>query len=183
MKNLYYQLNSDSYIQDSQSFNMNSFYNFVEPLLNKKDNILDIGFGSGRDMLYFKSKGFNIKGIDNCSNFVEYGLKLGLNVSKETLPNLNLEEKFDLIYSVGVIFHLNKEDRLKLFNNIKKLLKNNGKLVLSYNTLDRTSDTEREFFKVSEKEINEETGLILINSEIMKDAKRDFYWITSVYSK
>lgn len=181
MKKEFYTIDSEKYILESINCDMTKFNLFLEKEISKFKNptILDLGFGSGRDMLYLLSKGLNVEGVDNCDNFIEKGLT----VSKQTMPELNLNKKFDLIYSVGVIFHLNKEERIKLFKNIKNHLSENGVLVLSYNTLDRTTDQEREFFLVSEKEINEETGLNLINQEIMKDGKRDFNWITSSFKK
>ena len=44
----------------------------------KKIKILDIGFGSGRDSLYFKNKGFNVYSIDNVKEFCDYAKSLGL---------------------------------------------------------------------------------------------------------
>ena len=40
-----------------------------EKYLPKKALILDIGFGSGRDMIYFKSIGYEVEGIDTSLEF------------------------------------------------------------------------------------------------------------------
>ena len=55
----YYIANANKYTtENSEIFNvsMQEFYPFFEKHLHKNDNILDIGFGSGRDSLYFSLK-------------------------------------------------------------------------------------------------------------------------------
>lgn len=180
----YYEKNAEEYIQISKTFEMKKFYDFVERFLKPDAKILDIGFGSGRDMQYYASAGYDIVGIDGCQNFVDEGIKLGLNCLYSNLPDLTIlnGQKFDVIYSVGVIFHLNDDDRQKLFNEIKNSLNDGGVLILSYNELDRTTDQERLFFNVKEKEIDEAVGLEKVAQTIIVDA-RSIDWITPAYQK
>ena len=186
MKKNYYQVNAASYIKESNKFNMDEFNKYILGELKfqpKNPNILDLGFGSGREMLFLKDKGFNVKGIDSCKAFVENGMNLGLNVLKEELPSMNSigeNEIFDVIYSVGLIMHMDKNDRIELFKNIRLNLKISGFFIISYNTLDRTEDKERDFFHIKEEELNEEVGMTNINTEIMKD-KRGFNWVTATF--
>lgn len=186
----FYKNNATSYIKESFEFDMSVFHSYLEKTISHLDEyspmILDVGFGSGRDMLYLKNNNHCVVGIDSCQEFIDNGIKEGLEVYQGTLPDMSAIPKeyiFDLIYSVGLIFHLNKEDRLELFSNIKRHLSTGGMLVLSYNTLERSSDTDREFFTVTEEMINEEVGLTLVEKEIMIDAKRGFEWVTSTYVK
>lgn len=202
----YYKNNPENYIAESQDFDMSVFYSYLgkeiedlrkmkimsnksfnieESVSNEKINILDLAFGSARDMIYLKEKGFNIEGLDSCDKFVENAQKLGFTAYKEDLPSMESISKnklYDLIYSVGLLMHLDKNDRIELFKNIKRNLELNGLLVLSYNTLDRSTDPEREFFTLNEEEINEEVGMTLINKEVMRD-KRGFDWITATFIK
>ena len=76
----YYSSNYKEYISSTQNVDMTEHYNQFLPHLFQGAKILDIGFGSGRDMLYFSSKGYNVFGIDNVSEFVDNGKANGLNV-------------------------------------------------------------------------------------------------------
>lgn len=69
----FYEKNSEKYISDSYTYDLRRFYQFVEA--KKSDTILDIGFGSGRDMEHFKALGADVYGVDNCKAFVEHATK------------------------------------------------------------------------------------------------------------
>ncbi len=53
----------------------NSISSPLKPLFDKyiqsNHKVLDIGFGSGRDLRYIKSLGIDCYGVDNCKEFVE----------------------------------------------------------------------------------------------------------------
>jgi tRNA G46 methylase TrmB len=53
----YYSNNYKEYISSTQKVDMAEHYSRFLPYLFQGAKILDIGFGSGRDMLYFASKG------------------------------------------------------------------------------------------------------------------------------
>lgn len=181
---LFYSKNAENYINESFTFDMGKFYNFSDTVISQQNlkTVLDAGFGSGRDMLYFKSKGLEVTGIDNCQEFVEKAKEKGLNVYQERLPFIqNMPvQKFDLIYSVGLIFHLCDIERITLFDSFKNMLNPNGVIILSYNDLDRTNDKDRFFDKINKEQIDKEVGLTIISEEIMKD-KRNINWITVAY--
>jgi len=77
----FYGNNHLDYIDKTKDINMDEIYKFVLKYLKPKSKILDIGFGSARDMLYFKSNGFIMSGIDNEPSFVKEALKKWLDVS------------------------------------------------------------------------------------------------------
>ena len=55
----YYKNNKDEFIENTFNCDMSSHYNFFEKYLsNNAKTILDIGFGSGRDSLYFSKMMF-----------------------------------------------------------------------------------------------------------------------------
>lgn len=181
----YYANNANAYIAESMTFDMTKFNNFTDQIIKDKElkTILDLGFGSARDMLYFASQGLNVTGIDSCDEFVSQAKDKGLDVYKENLPYVRKfsKGKFDLIYSVGLIFHLTKEERVLLFNNFIPMLNTGGVLILSYNTLDRTSDKDRFFDLLTKEMVDEEVNMKIISEEVMRD-KRGFDWITVAYS-
>ena len=60
----YYKEHAQEFINDTFECDMSKQYYFFEKHLKSKGTILDIGFGSGRDSLYFQSKGYEVYAID-----------------------------------------------------------------------------------------------------------------------
>jgi len=184
----YYENNADSYIETSKDLNMDKFNAIVEEAIDSLDapfpaKLLDIGFGAARDMKYFKGKGLDIVGVDSCKKFVDNAKDMGLTAYQAYLPNLSMipkEDIFDIIYSVGVLMHLDKKSRIELFKNIKKNLTPGGFLIISYNTLDRTNDSNRLFYKLEKNVIDSEVEMTLVSEEIIVDS-RGIEWITSTF--
>ena len=101
---------------------------FVLEVLEKeqKDSkILDMGCGEGVFIEELISRGFsNVSGIDS-------------NYSSELVRKANIlaapfpEKHFDIMLLLDVIEHLNFQDQEKALIEIKKILKDNGKLIIS----------------------------------------------------
>ncbi len=79
-------------------------------------SVLDIGFGSGRDLKDLIAGGFKAEGVDSCSEFIDsavdyYPALKGL-VSKESLPGLKTidDDSFDGILCSAVLMHLPEEN-------------------------------------------------------------------------
>lgn len=101
---------------------------FVLNILEKepKDSkILDIGCGEGVFIEELVSRGFkNIKGID--LNYSSGLVKRG-----NILATSFLEKHFDVILLLDVIEHLAFEDQERALREIKRILKDDGKLIIS----------------------------------------------------
>ena len=68
----YYEINADRYINDTKDCDMNIQYQFFLKYLKKEDGkILDVGFGSGRDMDYFYRLGYEVEGVDPTKAFID----------------------------------------------------------------------------------------------------------------
>ena len=76
--NNYYKDNKDEFINSTINCDMSYHYNLFEKYLNSyAKTILDIGFGSGRDSLYF-SKKYEVYSIDPVEEFCDNAKKIGL---------------------------------------------------------------------------------------------------------
>lgn len=102
----------------------------------KKEKILEIGCGNGRDSIYFANNGLNIIGIDLSTNALKLAKKNKiLRVKNKRFQNLITFKKADAeklpfsndyfggIYSVGVLHSTNLK---KSFSEIYRVLKKNG---------------------------------------------------------
>lgn len=104
---------------------------FLKSILstNYNNKILDLGCGTGRFL-----------------NFANYGVDISprmIEIAKSKFPNIEIKEGsvteipfpenyFDVIYSLHVIMHLNKEIFQSFLNESHKKLKPNGKLVFDF---------------------------------------------------
>ena len=97
--------------------------------IKKNSILLDAGCGRG-DMLHaFKKKELNVEGVDLSEESIKllHPIKVHQkNLEKEILDNR--EKYYDIIFTKSVIEHLNSP--LKFIENCKKLLKDDGCLVI-----------------------------------------------------
>lgn len=98
--------------------------------------VLEVGFGSGIDLLEFARNGAECYGVD----LTENGVKNARAISKESGYFINVRQAdatnlpfgdgaFDLVYSFGVLHHIPDDDRVKVFNEIHRVLKPQGKVM------------------------------------------------------
>ena len=166
----------------------------LENLPDKKAKILEIGFGSGRELRFLMNKGYQVWGADGAIEFVKLAKKRFPQISNHLfhayLPDLNLPSKylkfFDAIISIAVLMHIPKIFYRQVAQKLAEYLKDNGIVILSYNLTHREEKTR--FFE----KINPETVLKAFSAEgfrkenelITRDAspeKREVLWITEVY--
>lgn len=185
----YYKNNTIEYINSTIELDNTVILNILRKQIHSiDDKILDIGFGSGRELISLFTSGYNnLYGIDGNNLFVkELYSKINAKLYCNTLPNITINDKFDLIYSVATIFHLNEEERKILFGKLYKILNKNGSLILSYNEEDRSNDKERLFYKLNKDEIEKvmlQVGFKLKERIITDDINKRFNWINDIYIK
>ena len=68
----YYDSRVDELIERYDSADMSELHTVFDRYIQPGQKVLDIGFGSGRDMLYLKGKGVDIFGIDASEAFVRH---------------------------------------------------------------------------------------------------------------
>ena len=119
----YYTKNAKAYEEETRNADRSSVYSFLRPYLPKgKLSVLDVGFGSGRDRLYFKSLGYDVEGIDTSLPFVIDAKKKGLTCYQADRMEFVPSHSYDLI------------NALDIYPTIKKVLsylKKDGVLFLS----------------------------------------------------
>ncbi len=114
----------------------------------KIGKLLDIGCGSGRNLFYFASKGFDFYGIDFSKNMIREARKnleksrINLKPTKSRQKNERLiaadmtdlpfsDESFDYCISIASFHHLPKERQKKGLDEINRVLKKDGECVIS----------------------------------------------------
>ncbi|HPZ06658.1 MAG TPA: class I SAM-dependent methyltransferase [Candidatus Eremiobacteraeota bacterium] len=109
----------------------------VASFQTKKVVILDIGCGQGTDLIYLTEKGFKTIGLDISSYAIKKAMVRGeeknlkLNLFQGDVLNLPFSNySFDFINDRGCFHHIKKEERINYCQEIVRVLKNRGKLLL-----------------------------------------------------
>ena len=189
----YYDDNALELIDNYNNANMEKVYKVMGKYISHGDKVLDIGFGSGRDIIYFSSKNIDMWGIDGSQVFIETFKgkypKFSNHIFHSILPKLYLGNKkenfFDVIYSIATWMHLPKSDYTEAILNIKKNLKQDGVFILSYSYNIRQNDP-RFFETIIPEEIIllfQTLGFELVESIKSQDGlKRNrIKWITQIF--
>ncbi|MEA2028605.1 MAG: class I SAM-dependent methyltransferase, partial [Campylobacterota bacterium] len=170
---------------------LTELYALLDKYIKSNQNVLDIGFGSGRDLRYIESLGANGYGVDATQGFVDNMLhdpNFKNRVFCIALPNLDipLTIQFDVITAIAMIMHLTIEELEASLIEIKKYLKSNGIIIISYSTGNRTNDPR--FFekleystikKLFEKQNFKEIEVIRNYDKL----DRDLVWVTGVFQR
>lgn len=102
---------------------------------NNAKTILDVGCGTGKIDFLLNQKGFEVTGIDNSKEMIEYAKKQYPKITflQKDAENFKLNDKFDAIIALdSVLTFLTKENAFEnALENIAKHLKPNGKLIFN----------------------------------------------------
>ncbi len=137
------QLNKEFYLKTQEYFNITRQFNWAgwEKLLPHLQGsflkVLDVGCGNGRFGKFLIDQGKKIEyiGIDSNQFLLDIAqekLPQAKLISQDILKPIKIKEKFDLISLFGVLHHVpGRENRLKLLQELTKLLSRNGLLVFT----------------------------------------------------
>ncbi len=112
------------------------FAEYVANKLSKKQNILEIGCGNGRDSKFFLSKGHHVTGLDRSREAIELCKSLYFEepieffFGKITDITKTIKKKYDLIYSRFVIHAMSMDEELEMLKTSYQLLNKNGQFFI-----------------------------------------------------
>lgn len=100
-------------------------------LLVDGDCILDAGCGNGRDLVFFKNKGFDVIGIDLSDGQLAIAKKRiegkGITLIKKDIRCLDFPENiFGGIWCCAVLSHYRKNEVIKVLKSFHRMLKDGG---------------------------------------------------------
>ncbi len=134
----------------------------------RASKILDAGCGEGVLVEELKMKGYNIEGID--LNYESEFVKRGNIISLPYDDN-----SFDLVLLLDVLEHLPYDQQYKALSEIKRVLKNNGILIMSFPNianlssrikfllLGKLSRTDKDIFHLGERSFGEIKDILVKN--------------------
>ena len=189
----YYDNNAKELITRYDNANVVQLHTLFSKYIKRDDIVLDIGFGSGRDLKEIMKITPNIFGVDSCEKFIENSEQKSAmkgRLAKSILPDIVTNkfqvniDKFDVIVSVAVLMHLNMIEIEQTIEEMKSILTKNGIVIISY-SLHRKNIDERHFEPFSREimiHIFRKFGFTLIDEFQNNDGlSRDIEWLTQVY--
>jgi ubiquinone/menaquinone biosynthesis C-methylase UbiE len=131
----------EDYKQIAENFNHTRKYLWkdfekLDQYVKDGDVILDLGCGNGRFFELFKTKKINYFGVDNCEELIKkakekYQSSIVTFLVKDILDLSFESQKFDAIFCIAIFHHIpSKELRIKVLENIKRILKKEGILIM-----------------------------------------------------
>lgn len=98
---------------------MDAIYNRFCSYLPLNAKICDLGCGSGRDSLYFKSQGYNIIAIDGSLEMCNLASDLlELPVENLMFNQLDYTDEFDAIWACSSLLHVPKKEMADILSKI-----------------------------------------------------------------
>ena len=149
----YYDVNAKEYIESTINCDMSFHYQKFLKYLPKTGKILDVGFGSGRDMIYFKSLGYEVEGIDTSLEFVKNMKEKGFNVRLESACELDSKAEYDGIWACASLLHIKRDELEEVIIRCINALKENGILYCSFKYGDKEVEIDNRYFNYINEEI------------------------------
>ncbi len=109
---------------------------FLKPLLKwlwPGATVLDIGCGSGRDLLWLKKRGFRPDGLERASKLAELARKYsGCPVNEADFTTYDFSQKqYDALLLIGALVHLEPYKLKSVLSKFCKALKDKGHILLT----------------------------------------------------
>ena len=196
-KEILYRLNEDflnafkNFIEDTMNADMSKQYQLFEKYLNSNNlTILDLGFGSGRDSLYFQNKGYDVYSLDPIKEFCEHAKELGLkHVYQKSVEEMEFVDKFDGIWACASLLHIPYNELTNVFNKCYEALKKDGIMYCSFKYGEFEGERNGRFFTdLNDEKLNDlikNTRFKILELSITDDVRvdRNDKWINIILKK
>jgi len=129
----YYQKKYKSYHKKTFTIDPSDFLALLAERLTAGAIVLDVGCGSGRDLLWMKKKGFDVIGFDRSSSLVKLAREnAGCEVIEGDFETYDFSTiSADAIMLIGALVHIPYERFSKLFKDIIFSLSDFGKILIT----------------------------------------------------
>ncbi len=142
-----------AYIEMSEGYVGEYIVNLLREYLPNGSSLLELGMGPGHDLDLLR-KYYRAIGSDNSEHFLNYYLEKDPHADLLLLDaiTLNVENRFDCIYSNKVLIHLTTDELKKSIERQSKLINKNGYLIHSFWRGEGNELIQGLFFQYYEKE-------------------------------
>jgi 2-polyprenyl-3-methyl-5-hydroxy-6-metoxy-1,4-benzoquinol methylase len=131
-----YAKNATSYSEDWLNQPVpTDIYQLIQKHFIQNGRTADIGCGNGRDANWMQQNGLQVSGFDSSTELLKIARELYPKVQfkKSTLPSLiEITDQFENVFCETVIMHLPKPQIALALENLKRIMKTNGVMYLSW---------------------------------------------------
>lgn len=187
----YYDEHAEEYCAATVNADMSFCRNRFMSYLPVGTHILDAGCGSGRDSKIFLEKSFNVTAMDASEKMCKEAAKLlGQDVLQCTFQEMDFQNVFDGIWACASLLHVTRSDIDFVLQNLKKALKDNGVLYLSFKYGNEERMAQERFFNdYNEKllrdvlENNGFTVMDIFTTEDVRKSRSGEMWVNAFAKK
>lgn len=128
----YYERNHKAYDAFSSLIDMSSQRNRFLSYIPGDGIILDLGCGSGRDLVYFLKSGFRAEGMDPSPTMAQLASqRSGVRVFTQAAEQINIVEAYNGIWASASLLHIPKSRFRSVFAKVMAALREGGCLYMS----------------------------------------------------
>jgi len=140
----YYKKHYAAYHERTFFIDPSSFLEPLEKRLAPGCLILDIGCGSGRDMLWLKNRGFKVIGLERASGLAKLARKnTGCSIIESDFLDYEFFKlKTDAVLLVAALVHVPNDKIRAVFKRVTSGLKNGGKVLATLKQGEGTNSDE-----------------------------------------
>lgn len=187
----FYQKNYQAYHEKTFSIDPSSFLKPLARRLPAEAFILDVGCGSGRDLLWMKKQGFDVIGFERSPGLAELARdNAGCEVIEGDFETYDFSSILvDAVLLVGALVHVPHEKLPDVFLNIKSVIPDGGSVLITLNegSGDLTAPDGRTFYlweDLKAREMFDTLGFKVcdFSSSVSKTGSGDV-WLTYVLDK
>lgn len=142
--NSFYEKNHQNYFDSTVKIDSDNFLSPLAKHLNTGDSILDIGCGSGRDLLWGVQQGYKAVGFEQSSSLAKLARKHShCNVIEGDFTSYDFSElSFSALVFVGSLVHLSKKELPIILQSTCRALVPDGLIFLTMKEGDESSQSE-----------------------------------------
>jgi cyclopropane fatty-acyl-phospholipid synthase-like methyltransferase len=188
-----YNNNAANFIERYDNAEMSSLHKLLLDQIQKNTAVLDIGFGSGRDLQFLKDNSYDIWGIDPSEKFVQNAQDRFQDISNHFICSavpFPLEKplfsvKFDAIITIAMWMHLKREQYKDVVKSMVSVAKDKATIIISYSEGNRPDD-ERYFEEIDLEyiiQIFKQYNFTLLKTITNKDSlkRESLTWVTVIF--
>lgn len=146
----YYHQNPQTYHQSTFSIDPAPFLTPLADRLPADSLVLDVGCGSGRDLLWMKSRGFQVMGLERSPGLAEIARRhAGCRVIQADFEQFDFSAlSVDAVLLVGALVHVRHDRFMAILTRILSALNAGGLVLLSVKegVGDRSDESGRVFY-------------------------------------